>query len=64
MDKILWNKGLYSACEKGDIEIVKFIIETSTVELKKALEKAKKSIEKISKLEGLNKHMESIKVRF
>jgi len=31
---------------------------------KKALEKAKKSIEKISKLEGLNKHMESIKVRF
>jgi len=31
---------------------------------KKALEKAKKSIEKISKLEGLSKHMESIKVRF
>lgn len=31
---------------------------------KKALEKAKKSIEKISKLEGLNKHMESVKVRF
>lgn len=31
---------------------------------KKALEKAKKSIEKISKLEGLNKHLESIKVRF
>ncbi|MDP3787039.1 MAG: histidinol dehydrogenase [Candidatus Omnitrophota bacterium] len=31
---------------------------------KKALEKAKKSIDKISKLEGLTKHMESIKVRF
>jgi histidinol dehydrogenase len=31
---------------------------------KKALEKAKRSIEKISKLEGLTKHMESIKVRF
>lgn len=31
---------------------------------KKALEKTKRSIEKISKLEGLNRHMESIKVRF
>ena len=31
---------------------------------RKALEKAKKSIEKISKLEGLDKHMESIKARF
>jgi len=31
---------------------------------KKALEKAKRSIDKISKLEGLTKHMESIKVRF
>ncbi len=31
---------------------------------KKALEKAKKSIDKISKLEGLTKHTESIKVRF
>jgi len=31
---------------------------------KKALEKSRKSIDKISKLEGLNKHMESIKVRF
>ncbi len=31
---------------------------------KKALEKAKRSIEKITKLEGLNKHLESIKVRF
>jgi histidinol dehydrogenase len=31
---------------------------------KKALEKTRKSIEKITKLEGLNKHMESIKARF
>ncbi|MFA6355522.1 MAG: histidinol dehydrogenase [Candidatus Omnitrophota bacterium] len=31
---------------------------------RKALEKAKKSIEKMTKLEGLNKHLESIKVRF
>lgn len=31
---------------------------------KKALEKMKKPIEKISTLEGLNKHLESIKVRF
>ncbi|KPK42608.1 MAG: histidinol dehydrogenase, partial [Omnitrophica WOR_2 bacterium SM23_29] len=31
---------------------------------KKALEKAKKSIEKLSTLENLNKHLESIKVRF
>lgn len=31
---------------------------------KKALEKARRSIEKISKLEGLSKHFESIKARF
>jgi len=31
---------------------------------RRALEKAKRSIEKISKLEGLTKHMESIKARF
>ena len=31
---------------------------------KKALEKAKRSIEKITKLEGLSKHLESIKARF
>jgi histidinol dehydrogenase len=31
---------------------------------KKALEKTRRSIEKITKLEGLNKHMESIKARF
>jgi histidinol dehydrogenase len=31
---------------------------------RKALEKARKSIEKMTKLEGLNKHLESIKVRF